>query len=287
MDVNYEYLYGETPDVNLTSAYLEDAGFKPLKAIDLSRHPQIVKRCSFLLGTISYLIDPVHIGFYEAYLFGGAVRDAVSGLVSEGSDFDFVISGSDFNGPDSILMRLQSAPRFRGMRRFLPQDLQHHIATSGNEELLDIDQLEEGKLYELGWGGIKGPVEMYFDASLLPSATKGKAPSQEIFGKCRKFQFLAARYCNRPDWSKVDDAAWDQMSRLIDPIEHTIRPVRMVDIACCGLILTSLGILLEAVPGAFEDALNRRLRLNQAPGVCFHNTASRLERLANRGYIIS
>jgi hypothetical protein len=287
--------------------YLKDAGFAPLRVIDLSQYQDVARRLSFLAGEINFLLDPSR-DLMSYALFGGAVRDAVSGMQSDESDFDFVLGWEEWQGLfsereieglspgktykiPSVLPDIQASPRFRGLKTFMPMEREKKQSWVENDECSpDVFPFHEAATYWHGWGGIRGFMELYFEASFLPSISQKSQLSmaldnvpERMKSKIRKIQLMTPRYTAQPKWSKLNAEDWYASARLIDPIEHTLKTVRMVDLTSSGLIYYRDN-LIEAVPGAFADARSQVLRKNPMEGVSFHNTEKRIERLVKRGY---
>jgi len=61
-------------------------------------------------------------------------------------------------------------------------------------------------------------------------------------------------------------------------------PVACVDIVCCGLAMTPTGNLIELVPGAYEDAMNRVVRRTDFPWVNYASLNKRIDKLVDRGF---
>jgi hypothetical protein len=264
-----------------TAVYLKDTKFSRLRVVDLRKYPEIRKRISFLLGHLQFLTSPVSAVFYNSYIFGGAVRDVISGITSSESDIDII---SQF--PAELAIELTKSKRFVGTKKYLDFDPNEE----GVEEILGkynpISEVSEEAIYCGGWGGISNFSENIFESDLVAhvAASSQRFKEGNWSKTWRKIQVMGRRRVSQPSWSALPEAEWVEIADEMDRDEHLLRPVRMVDIICCGLALGMDSLLIEAVPGAFEDALNKRLRLNLQAEVSFKNTEARVERLLKRGY---
>lgn len=71
-----------------------------------------------------------------------------------------------------------------------------------------------------------------------------------------------------------------------DIFQDAIYMARMVDIICCGVIMTADGRVFEVLPGAAEDCLNHRLRLNKDSRIEYIEALpERVKKLTERGWI--
>lgn len=69
------------------------------------------------------------------------------------------------------------------------------------------------------------------------------------------------------------------------PIDNALYVARMVDIICCGVVVTHDGRVFEVVKGAYADCKNRVLRLNKNSDTLFTGTlSSRVNKLVERGW---
>jgi hypothetical protein len=311
MVINYDtFPYRDLNNMDsfeLTEKYLNSCGFAPLRIIDLSKYPAVHARLSFLQGYISYLMDYTADG-NGWFLFGGAVRDAVSGLQRNDTDFDFVVDWANWNAIFNetcyeplldtskippLLHKILQLKRFRGVKRLMPLQDEEKRRWIDNDCSNNIFSFDESATYWQSWGGLKGFLEIQFEGGFIPTiSTKYKNPPSDLLNKAerlvepRKVQVMTSVYTSRPEWAKSSREDFFETAQGIDPIEHVAKLVRMVDLTSCGLMLY-YGRLLEAVPGAFDDALNRRIRRNPQVGVSFHNTEKRIGRLVERGYSLA
>lgn len=70
-----------------------------------------------------------------------------------------------------------------------------------------------------------------------------------------------------------------------DNLMSAVSLAREVDIVCCAVFMTKDGRVFEAVPGAYDDCVNRLLRINKEVGPANVETLSkRVEKLVSRGW---
>ena len=70
-----------------------------------------------------------------------------------------------------------------------------------------------------------------------------------------------------------------------DKFQDAVYMTRTVDITCCGVLLAADGRVFEAVPGAYQDCLDRVLRLNEDSNTIFVDALPfRVEKLVARGW---
>ncbi len=71
-----------------------------------------------------------------------------------------------------------------------------------------------------------------------------------------------------------------------DTFETNLKVVKSVDIICCGLIMDVNGNIFEVLDNAYDDCLNRILRLNKSEHTLNIQTLQeRIEKLSDRGWV--
>ena len=182
----------------------------------------------------------------HSVVYGGAVRDCLAGMELIG-DLDIAVSQQEFS---EMSNRIQTSPKW------LPKDC------SGIE-------LEDG------FGTIQ---KRWQPHKFTTSKSKGSGElARKLAPMSGVVEFVGA--------AGRETQLITSKQHTKDPFQDALYMARMVDIICCGVIMTSDGRVFEVVPGAYQDCKDRVLRLNDDSTTLFIEALpERVAKLEKRGW---
>lgn len=222
--------------------------------------------------------DAINLLPSSAVVFGGAVRDLAAGLPLLG-DLDIIVPKQYYK---QVVHDFMTAPKW------CPTDNSPSM-TAAIKAIPSNKTAETEKAYHNDFHS-EFSDEIFGNTEKSNYDTYAKNKSKSLIPS----RFRSLRSTN--DYPEKELSTFvtfnDKKIQIIstklpgDTIEDSLFVARHVDIICCGMIMTTEGVIYEVIPGAYQDCVDKVLHLNETTGsyIDYDRTISRIAKLEKRGW---